>query len=453
MSTKGCRDFRPTLHFTPNKNWTNDPNGLVYENGNYHLFFQYYPQDTVWGPMHWGHAVSRDLITWKELPIALYPDELGYIFSGSAVYDLENTSGFGKDGIPPIVAMFTHHGQYEQQSIAWSLDGIHFEKYEGNPVLPNSTYKDFRDPKIFRNPIKNCWGLVLAAGDRVHFYASKNLRDWKKTGEFGPRGNFSKGVWECPDLFPLQIGGKTVWVLLVSMGCNEENHGARTQYFLGTFDGNTFTSQSAFTQPEFIDSGFDNYAGVTYDNTSERILIGWGLNWCYADKTPTGPYCGLMTLPRRLSLADTPLGGLRLASEPAIHAAFGEPVPWSGQALPGEVFRLVLSGQGPCTVAIENTIGQEFRFGINPHNEVFVDRTNAGDRAFSSDFASEWYSKIQAPRFYAGAWEMELIFDRSIAELFVDHGTRSFSQVMFPDLPYSQMTVLGEAQVMIQSLK
>ncbi len=453
MSTKGVHNFRPILHFTPEAHWINDPNGLVYENGRYHLFYQYYPEDTVWGPMHWGHAVSTDLTYWKHLPVALYPDELGYIFSGSAVYDEQNTSGFGKDGKAPIVAMFTHHGKWEQQSIAWSLDGVSFEKYARNPVLPNQQLKDFRDPKIFRNPIHNCWGLVLAAGDRVHFYRSENLKEWTKTGEFGPEGNYSQGVWECPDLFPLQIQGKTVWVLLVSMGGNKENHGSRTQYFLGDFDGETFRCDGRFTKPEFIDCGFDNYAGVTFDNAEARILIGWEMNWQYADKTPTGDFCGMMTIPRYLSLVNTPKGGLRLAGEPVIREVFGEAVPWNRQDLPGEIFRLTLEGEGPCTASLQNALGQQFRFGINPENEAFIDRSQAGVRNFSDDFASDWYSCISAPRFCEGSWKMEVIFDRCACDIFLDYGTRCFSQVVYPDIPYTKLDIFGNAKACFQMLK
>ena len=460
MSTKGIRDFRPELHYTPEKNWINDPNGLVYADGNYHLFAQHNPDAAHWGPMYWAHAVSKDLIHWEHLPVALAPDELGMIFSGSAVYDKENTSGFGKDGKAPIVAMFTHHHHeegtdraqdYEQQSIAYSTDGVHFIKYEGNPVLP-SRARDFRDPKIFRNTVKNCWGVVLAAGDRVHFYASSDLKHWEKTGEFGPEGNYSKGVWECPDLFPLEYNGEEKWVLLVSMGRNEENHGARTQYFIGSFDGDTFTCDGRFSQPEFIDCGFDNYAGVTFDNAPERILIGWGINWVYANESPTGEYCGDMTLPRTLSLVDTPKGGLRLAGSCKADALFGESVPADG-TLPGEVFKLTVTGQGACTVTLSNDAGQRFLFGVNEKNEAFIDRTDAGAKDFSEVFARDWYSAISAPRFYDGAWKLELTFDHSIAELFLDNGTRIFTQVVYPDTPYTAVSATGDAVITVSTIK
>lgn len=453
MSTKGIRDFRPQLHFTPMTGWINDPNGLVYAHGKYHLFAQYYPEPH-WGPMHWYHAVSTDLIHWQHLPIALEPDELGFIFSGSAVYDLGNTSGFGKEGKAPIVAMYTSHkmlphsdslGQ-EQQCIAYSLDGVHFAKFEGNPVIANHSLPDFRDPKIFRNPVRDCWGMVLAAGDHVEFYASKDLKCWEKTGEFGPEGNWSEGVWECPDLFPLSIDGREVWVLFVSMGPNEANHGARTQYFTGSFDGDRFICDGRFHKPEFVDAGFDNYAGVTYWGTPERLFVGWALNNVYAGDTPTGEYCCQMTLPRTVSLKDTPKGGLRLAWSPRDEAAFGPSEPWGG-SLPGEVFKLTVTGSGAATVTLSNNSGQAFRFGVDGENQVFVDRGEGGARSFNSSFARDWYSAIAEPRFYEGDWEIQFIFDHSVSEMYIDGGTRVFTSVVYPDAPYQQLSVAGNAQV------
>lgn len=456
MSTKGIRDFRPELHFTPKSGWINDPNGLVYADGKYHLFAQYYPEPQ-WGPMHWYHATSTDLIHWEHLPVALEPDELGFIFSGSAVYDKDNTSGFGKDGKAPIIAMYTSHLNLddsglakEQQSIAYSLDGVHFTKYEGNPVLP-SDRKDFRDPKVFRNSFKDCWSVVLAAGDHVEFYASQDLKHWEKTGEFGPEGNYSQGVWECPDLFPLVVNGEEKWVLLLSMGGNEENHGARTQYFTGSFDGNSFTCDGQFTQPEFIDAGFDNYAGVTFFGTQERLLVGWACNWVYAHKTPTGEYCCQMTIPRAVKLIDTPKGGLRLAWEPKDSTVFGGAESFDG-TLSSEVFKLTVTGSGAAAVTLSNDKGQSFVFGVDDENRAYIDRTKGGANDFDENFARDWYSQIAEPRFYDGEWEIEFIFDHSITEMFIDYGTRAFTSTVYPDTPYNKVTVSGNAEVKLHSL-
>ena len=450
MSTQGIRDFRPEIHFTPATGWINDPNGLVYENGNYHLFAQYYPEPT-WGPMHWCHAVSKDLLHWQHLPVALYPDENGTIFSGSAVYDKENTSGFGTKENPPIVAMYTSNADVQQQSIAYSTDYVNFKKYEGNPVIPNAEEIDFRDPKVIPSP-KGGWSMVLAAGDRVEFYASENLKEWRKTGEFGPEGNHSPGVWECPDLFPLTIGGEEKWILIVSMGRNHQNHGARTQYFIGQFDGETFTCDTPWDDAEFIDQSFDNYAGVAFDNAQDRIMIAWGTSWIYARHLPTGEFCGYMAMPRKMELVRTPKGGLRLATPP-VAWPFQE-APCGKEDLPGELFGLKVKGSGAATIRLENSRGQHFDFGVNEEGEIFIDRSQAGYKGFNEYFFSDWYSKISAPRYYEGEWELELHFDHSICELYADHYTRAFTQLMYPDVPYTKVTVAqGSAQVDVFAAK
>lgn len=320
MSTKGKRDFRPKIHFSPEKGWMNDPNGMVYIDGTYHFCYQHYPYDGVWGPMHWGNAVSKDLIHWEHRPIALYPDELGLIFSGSAVYDRQNSSGYGTSENPPIIAMYTSHDEktaLEQQSIAYSTDGgKHFEKSYLNPVIPNPGISDFRDTKVFWNPVKNCWGMVLAATDRAFFYRSDDLKKWEKTGEFGPEGNHVPGVWECPDLIPVKYGDETVWVLLLSMTKTPEVGRCRMQYFLGDFDGDKFICTHPAGEPLWFDDGFDNYAAVCFQNCEEPLVMGWAMNWEYAAQTPTNEYCGQATLARRLRVVDAE-AGLRLVMEPA----------------------------------------------------------------------------------------------------------------------------------------
>jgi levanase/fructan beta-fructosidase len=245
--------YRPNFHFTPKKGWMNDPNGMFYKNGYYHLYYQHYPDSNVWGPMHWGHAISTDMITWVEKPIALYPDEKGYIFSGSAVVDEKNTSGFGTLENPPIVAMFTYHDMvkekvgainYQSQGIAYSLnEGLTWTKYEQNPIIKNPNIKDFRDPKITWDAIHQQWLMVLASGDEVYFYTSKNLKDWNKISEFGKRIGAHGGVWECPDFFPMIVEGSDdyKWVLLQSINPGGPNGGSATQYFVGDFDGKKFT--------------------------------------------------------------------------------------------------------------------------------------------------------------------------------------------------------------------
>lgn len=449
--------YRPEIHFTAKRGWINDPNGLVYYKGRYHLFAQYYPEDTHWGPMHWLHAVSDDLVHWEELGIALEPDELGFIFSGSAVVDEENTSGFGTAENPPLVAMFTHHlnvggdpqKPVEQQSIAWSTDGITFHKYEGNPVIP-SDMPDFRDPKVFKNP-KGGWSVVMSGGDRVMFYASENLRDWHKTGEFGPEGNYSGGVWECPDLFPLTIDGEEKWVLLVSMGPFHDNHGSRTQYFIGNFDGEKFTCDMPFGKAEFIDEGFDNYAAVSYFGTDKRILIGWASNWVYAREIPTEDedFRSCMTLAREFTLVKTPVGGLRLAQKPITGDVFGEGK--ESDTIPGELFRLTVRGEGAGSVTLKNSAGESFTFGVNDKNEMFIDRSNAGQKDFKEEFGTDWFSKYAVARLYEGGWEMDLIFDHCLTELYIDGGSRVLTNLVFPTAAYDKIETDGSAKVLVHT--
>ncbi|MBM6668219.1 glycoside hydrolase family 32 protein [Lacrimispora saccharolytica] len=453
MSTKGSRNYRPNIHFTPPAMWTNDPNGMVYVNGIYHLFYQHYPEAPNWGPMHWGHAVSRDLLHWKHMPIALYPDELGMIFSGSCVYDRENTSGYGTKEKPPIVAVYTNHGRHglEQQSIAYSTDGIHFEKSYQNPVIPNPGISDFRDPKAFYNPVKNCWSLVLAAGDRVHFYKSEDLKRWEKTGEFGPEGNLASGVWECPDLFQVEAeDGRKLWVLIVSMTTTTEDGRCRTQYFLGDFDGDKFIQQQKEEEPLWIDFGFDNYAGVTFQNLEEPLFLGWAMNWGYANETPTGEYCGQMTLARSLRAVKTEKGYRLAASfaglEKYQHSAY--PVNHM-QRLCTDTFGMKVTGTKKITLS--NAHGQKLVIQVT-EDEVFVDRTHAGEHAFHEQFQMPQYCSVRIPRMKQDG-KMELIFDVSVLEVLADDGLIPVSMVAYPEAPYDQVLLEGSGNVELYEIR
>ncbi len=453
MSTKGSRNYRPNIHFTPPAMWTNDPNGMVYVNGIYHLFYQHYPEAPNWGPMHWGHAVSRDLLHWKHMPIALYPDELGMIFSGSCVYDRENTSGYGTKEKPPIVAVYTNHGRHglEQQSIAYSTDGIHFEKSYQNPVIPNPGISDFRDPKAFYNPVKNCWSLVLAAGDRVHFYKSEDLKRWEKTGEFGPEGNLASGVWECPDLFQVEAeDGRKLWFLIVSMTTTTEDGRCRTQYFLGDFDGDKFILKQEEKEPLWIDFGFDNYAGVTFQNLEEPLFLGWAMNWGYANETPTGEYCGQMTLARSLRAVKTEKGYRLAASfaglEKYQHSAY--PVNHM-QRLYTDTFGMKVTGTKKITLS--NALGQKLVIQVT-EDEIFVDRTHAGEHSFHEQFQMPQYCSVRIPRMKQDG-EMELIFDVSVLEVLADDGLIPVSMVAYPEAPYDQVLLEGSGNVEIYEIR
>ncbi len=434
---------RPKKHFAPQSGWINDPNGLLYDGRQYHLFAQHNPNDTVWGPMHWLHAVSDDLLHWKELGIVLYPNELGTIFSGSAVIDADNTAGFGRGA---VIAMYTQHGECECQSIAYSLDGMRFVPYEGNPVIKNPGISDFRDPKVFWYGKGNCWAMALAAKDCIAFYRSKDLRTWEKTGSFGKDENRYGDIFECPDLFPLTApDGREIWVLLVSMAAPAEAGGGRMQYYLGEYDGATFHRMEEQDRALMVDAGPDNYAGVTFSGTAERIYLGWAANIAYAGKVPAGKYRGCMTLPRKLSLADT-LDGVRLAAEPMTGGGEAAPLK-DGDGLPEGAYELCMRAEGPFEVRLVNGLGEALRFGLDENNGIFTDRTKAGASKFHEGFGSALYSAASMPRLMQGAFDMRLIMDHTLAEVYADQGTYVSTMLVFPGERYASIRIQGKVSV------
>jgi fructan beta-fructosidase len=445
---------RPQLHFSPKEKWTNDPNGMVYHNGIYHLFFQYYPDSTVWGPMHWGHATSKDLVHWHEQPIALYPDSLGYIFSGSAVVDKNNTSGFGKNGQAPLVAIFTHHdpngekagrNSFQNQSLAYSIDnGKTWTKYAGNPVLKNPGITDFRDPKVMWYEPQKKWIMTLATKDCITFYASPDLKNWTKESEFGKELGAHGGVWECPDLFTLDDNGKKVWVLIVNLNPGGPNGGSATQYFLGDFDGHTFTP--ADTTTRWLDYGPDEYAGITWSNTGNRkLFLGWMSNWLYANVVPTTRWRNAMTIPRELAIkhagknryvASTPvaeLNGVKLRS-------FAVDSKMRKVSLPGRL-DLALEKPTDFSVILSNAAGEQVEIGYDSkQQQYYIDRNRSGKTDFQKDFAG----RAVAPRLgQSGPLDLSLIIDVSSVELFADNGLTVMTSIFFPTKPFDQVEVKG----------
>ena len=438
----------------------NDPNGMVYVNGRYHLFYQYYPAAPNWGPMHWGHAVSEDLLHWEHLPVALYPDELGCIFSGSCVLDRANVSGLGSIENPPLIAVYTNHrisDHLEQQSIAYSLDYEHFEKYYGNPVIPNKGKPDFRDPKVFFNPVKNCYSLVLAAGSRVEFYSSENLKDWKKTGDFEAGIHGLGGICECPDCFPLMTEEGEKWILIISMILPPEQVGKDkdcfhrmshiTQYYVGTFDGNTFHDTECSALPLLPDYGTDNYAAVTFQNLEEKVMLGWADNWDYAAQAPTDAdgFRGQMTLARQMKLVKT-AQGYRLAFSflglDSLKASAFPLFPGDNR-LHTQTFGLKTTVNGPGKITFLNNTGESVEIEVT-EEEIIVDRRHGGQTGFQKDYDSDCYGINRAPRLCQNTSIMEIVFDRCILEVLADDGMTPFTVSVFPVHPYEKICVTGE---------
>ncbi len=452
--------YRPIFHFSPRAHWMNDPNGLVFHDGVYHMFYQYYPESRVWGPMHWGHATSKDLIHWEEQKIALYPDSLGYIFSGSAVFDEFNSSNLGKNHKASLVAIFTQHNpageaagldNFQYQSLAYSSDeGKTWTKYAHNPVLKNPGLKDFRDPKVIWYPLGKKWVMSLATGDHVTFYSSHDLRTWSKESEFGQEIGAHGGVWECPDLFPIDHNGKQVWVLLVSFNPGAPNGGSGTQYFLGDFDGNVFTPSDTTTR--YIDYGPDNYAGVTFSNTGRRrILIGWMSNWQYAQVVPTDPWRSAMTIPRELDVKDVE-GQLYLTSNPIaeLSGRMKEPKQIGSVNVKKEydlspkidfrsaTFSLQLTDAEAkdFSIVLDNEVGDEMVIGFDiKSNQYYIDRTKSGKIDFEAGFGKRSF----APRIASGPINLTLIADMTSVELFADGGLTNMTGIFFPHQPVTKI--------------
>jgi len=418
-------------HYAPPSGWINDPNGLLFDGKAWHLFAQYTPGNGECGPKHWIHAVSEDLLRWRDLGVALAPEALGEIWSGSAVtYNGQ------------MIAMYTHHGESEQQSLAFSDDGIHFTPYAQNPVITNPGLRDFRDPKVFRNEILGGWGMVLAAGDELRFYHSADLLEWEQTGAFGKAENLMGGIFECPDLFCLTApNGSDVWVLTASMGIAAELGGCKMQYFLGTFDGKTFHQTIPSKKPLLMDFGADNYAAVAFFD-AEPVQIGWAGNWAYTDHVPLESGC--MTLARRVSLVQTNQG-LRLAWEPVL-PALSAPVAMScggiDLTLPAEPFVLDITASGDFSAALVNDAGERFAFGCEA-GVFFADREGTSSLPFS---------RLEQRRLMDGPVEMRLVFENTIAELYADAGTYACTTRLFPAQPYNRLELTGEcsATIMIE---
>lgn len=443
--------YRPIYHFSPDFGWTNDPNGMVYHDGEYHLAYQANPYGTKHYNMHWGNAVSTDLVHWQDLPFIIAPDELGAIYSGSSVLDAENTAGFGEDA---IIGIYTSASRTQKQSIAYSNDrGRTFTKYEGNPVLfDESKQPDFRDPKVMR--YKDRWIMSVAAGDVIAFYESKDLKEWIHLSDFGKGIGSHAAVWECPDLLEFDYDGKKKWALIVNINPGGPNGGSVAQYFIGHFDGKEFTADP-LPYPLWIDEGTDNYAGVTFSNTGDRhIFLGWMSNWWYSEKTPTVNFRNAMTIPRDLSLKHNG-EHIFLASVPSpeIYAARASSRELEALELKGEYvideilpdnkgayeidFTVVPGSDNDLTFRLFNDAGEEMLYTFDfDALTLNLDRSRSGITDFDERFGKK---DILTHLVKKDRYDVKVFVDRHSVEVFVNDGDLTFTNTMFPTQTYNSL--------------
>ena len=438
--------YRPQIHYTPAKNWINDPNGMIYLDGTYHLYYQYNPQGNGWGNLSWGHATSTDMLHWEEQPVALQPDALGMIFSGSAVCDKDNTAGFGANA---IVALYTSATAAQQQSIAYSHDGGKtFTTYEGNPVIKNND-DNLRDPKVFWHEESKKWIMSLAKGwaGGMEIWSSPDLKRWTKESEFvvnlTGRPSFQ---WECPDLIPFEYNGKRKWVLIVSVNPCGPVLGSGTMYFVGDFDGKHFTADD-LDYPLWLDYGMDNYAGVTWNNTGDRhVLIGWMNNWQYADRVPCSPWRSAMTLPRELKLVE--YNGTPHLTSAVIGEISGIADEWNDvtstfDAKDAYQLHLELDLTSNSNITLSNAQGEKFSVDINVSSKMLsVHRNSAtGVTNFAPTFS---IPSINAPLNTSGnKLTLDFYVDRSSVELIASDGLTSVTNLVFPQTIYNSLSVTG----------
>jgi len=495
----GTSRFRPAIHFTARDTWLNDPNGLVFHNGLYHLFFQNNPFGSVWGNMSWGHATSPDLMHWTEHPVAIACDEEEDIYSGSVVVDHGNTSGFGTTAAPAMVAIYTsaykepseHHGT-QAQSLAYSTDaGMTWQKYDGNPVLTRNS-AHFRDPKVFRYQGEqgSCWILVAveAQHQKVVLYRSEDLKSWDFLSEFGP-ANADTGEWECPDLFPLPVDGdpnNTRWVLIVNVNPGAVAGGSGGQYFVGHFDGVRFVpdagsvaaptgvssldasaSDTALRQCLWLDWGRDCYASVSFSEAPDgrRIIIGWMNNWDYANELPTAPWRSSMTLAREVRLI-TVNGAPRLAQQPVLarpqegaglaaaqlmdlgpHELNGTALRLP-DAVPGaaQVIETVISPGGAARIDLRIFGSSQATHGAvlsydTARAQLSLDRRHSGDTGFHTKFPSVESAPLVLKD---GVLKLQIVVDHCSVEVFAQGGTVVLTDLVFPDAGHLQTWLSAE---------
>ena len=446
FDTKNVEKHRPLYHHTPQYGWMNDPNGMFYKDGVWHLCYQYNPYGSQWENMTWGYATSTDLVNWTHMPSVLEGDALGAIFSGSSVVDKNNTAGFGKDA---IIAFYTSAGHSQMQSMAYSTDGGKtFKKYANNPII-TSTARDFRDPHVFWNEDAKFWNMILAAGQEMQIYSSSNLKDWKYESSFGHEFGNHGGVWECPDLMKMNVKGtnKDKWMLICNINPGGPFGGSATQYFIGQFDGHKFTCEDEPSETKWMDYGKDHYATITFDNAPDgrRCAIAWMSNWQYANQVPTKQFRSANSIVRDLGLFEYK-GETYCSITPAkeMLAARGARV-----SQPTEACEIVVTVKGDAQIILRNAKGERVVMTYDDEEETFdMDRRRSGNISFSDAFpvatSSPTYGKVR---------QLRIFVDRCSVEAFDGDGKMCMTNLVFPSTPYDRIIVKGKAKATIYKIK
>ena len=446
FDTKNVEKHRSLYHHTPQYGWMNDPNGMFYKDGVWHLCYQFNPYGSQWENLSWGHSTSTDLINWKAEPTALEPDALGMMFSGCCVVDKNNTAGFGKDA---IVALYTTAGARQTQSLAYSTDGGKtFTKYADNPII-TSNVPDFRDPHVFWNAEAGFWNMILAAGQQMSIYSSKDLKEWKHESDFGAEYGNHGGVWECPDLMKMNVKGtnKDKWMLICNINPGGPSGGSATQYFIGQFDGHKFTCEDEPSETKWMDYGKDHYATITFDNAPEgrHVGIAWMSNWQYANQVPTKQYRSANSIVRDFGLFEYK-GETYCSITPAkeMLAARGARV-----SQPTEACEIVVTVKGDAQIILRNAKGERVVMTYDDEEETFdMDRRRSGNISFSDAFpvatSSPTYGKVR---------QLRIFVDRCSVEAFDGDGKMCMTNLVFPSTPYDKIIVKGKAKAAIYKIK
>ena len=446
FDTANREKYRPVYHHTPAWGWMNDPNGMFYKDGVWHLYFQYNPYGSQWENMTWGHSTSTDLIHWTFQGAPIEADVWGTIFSGSAVVDHNNTAGFGKGA---VVAMYTSAGENQTQSIAYSNDnGQTFTKYDGNPVLTSNT-PDYRDPHVFWNEDIKRWNMIMAEGQHMDIYSSADLKEWKLESQFGAEYGNHGGVWECPDLMKMKVRGtdQYKWMLLCNINPGGPFGGSATQYFVGQFDGHKFTCESAPEVTKWMDYGKDHYATVTFDNAPDgrRVAMAWMSNWQYANQVPTMQYRSANSVPRDLDLYEYQ-GQTYCGVTPSPELAAARPKKATKTLT--EACEMVVTLKGNATITLANDKGEQVVMTYDEKSRTFaMDRTKSGQKEFSDDFAALTVAPV-----HGKMSQLRLFIDRSSIEAFDADGKMAMTNLVFPTKPYNKVLVKGKAKYVVYNL-